>query len=56
VPVRWKDQLPEEERMSERSGVQPSSGWNVAAIEPDNVQTRYRVDGAPAWLATIKRI
>ena len=28
----------------------------VAAIEPDRVQTRYHDDGAPAWLATIKRI
>jgi ubiquinone/menaquinone biosynthesis C-methylase UbiE len=35
----------------------PSSGWNVAAIEPDRVLTRYHNDnGAPAWFATIKRI
>jgi SAM-dependent methyltransferase len=32
------------------------SGWNVAAIEPDRVQTRYHANGAPAWLATIQRI
>jgi hypothetical protein len=32
------------------------SGWNVAAIKPDRVQTRYHDDGAPAWFATIKRI
>ena len=32
------------------------NGWNVAAIEPDRVQTRLHDDGAPAWLATIKRI
>ena len=32
------------------------SGWNVAAIEPDRVQTRYHDDGAPAWLTTIKRL
>jgi len=31
-------------------------GWNVAAIEPDRLQTRFRDVGAPAWLATIKRI
>ncbi len=31
------------------------SGWSVAAIEADRVQTRYHVDGAPAWLATLKR-
>jgi hypothetical protein len=34
----------------------PSNGWNVAAIEPDRIQTRYHNDGAPAWFATIKRI
>jgi SAM-dependent methyltransferase len=34
----------------------PSSGWDVVAIEPDRVQTRCHDDGAPAWLATIKRI
>jgi SAM-dependent methyltransferase len=33
-----------------------SAGWNVAAIEPDRVQTRFHDDGAPAWLATIRRI
>jgi SAM-dependent methyltransferase len=33
----------------------PSSGWNIAAIEPDRGQTRYQDDGAPAWLATLKR-
>ena len=32
------------------------SGWNVSAIEPTLVQTRYHDDGAPAWLATIRRI
>jgi SAM-dependent methyltransferase len=35
----------------------PDSGWTVAAIEPDRVQTRFHdANGAPAWLATIKRI
>ena len=35
----------------------PGTGWNVTAIEPDRVQTRFHDDnGAPAWLATIKRI
>jgi SAM-dependent methyltransferase len=33
------------------------SGWSVAAVEPDRAQTRFHdADGAPAWLATIKRI
>jgi SAM-dependent methyltransferase len=38
-------------------GVQPRRGWNAAAVEPDGVRTRYHDDdGAPAWLATIRRI
>jgi len=33
------------------------SGWNVAAVEPDRIQTRFHGDdGAPAWLATVNRI
>ena len=39
-----------------RAAFSPSAGWNVAAIEPDRVQTRYHADGAPAWFVTIKRI
>jgi SAM-dependent methyltransferase len=40
-----------------RAAFSPGSGWNVAAIQPDRVQTRYHDDnGAPAWLATIIRI
>jgi SAM-dependent methyltransferase len=39
-----------------RAAFNPSTGWNLAAIEADRVQTRYHDDGAPAWLATIKRI
>jgi SAM-dependent methyltransferase len=38
-----------------RAACDPSKGWKVAAIEPDLVQTRFHDDGAPAWLATIKR-
>ena len=30
--------------------------WDVLAIEPDRVQTRFHDNGAPAWLATIRRI
>lgn len=33
----------------------PSTEWNVVAIEPERIQTRFHHDGAPAWLATIKR-
>jgi hypothetical protein len=39
-----------------RGAFNPSNGWNVAAIEPDLIQTRYHDDGAAAWFATIKRI
>jgi len=38
---------------NERTG----TGWNIVAIAPDRVHTRFHGDkGAPAWLATIKRI
>ncbi len=39
-----------------RAAFNPGSSWNIAAIEPAKVQTRYHDDGAPAWLATIKRL
>ena len=39
-----------------RAAFQPSNGWNVTAVEPDRIQTRYHDSGAPAWLATIQRI
>jgi SAM-dependent methyltransferase len=39
-----------------RAAFNPSNEWNVAAIEPDRIQTRFHDNGAPAWLATIKRI
>jgi SAM-dependent methyltransferase len=39
-----------------RAAFNPGSGWNVATIEPDRIQTRFHDNGASAWLATIKRI
>ena len=40
-----------------RAAFNPSSGWNIAAIEAERLQTRFHGEGgAPAWLATIKRI
>jgi SAM-dependent methyltransferase len=39
-----------------RAAFNAGSGWNVVAIEPDKVQTRYHDDGAPAWFSTIKRV
>jgi SAM-dependent methyltransferase len=43
-------------RQELRAAFNPGRGWNVAAIEPDRIETRFHDDGAPAWLATIKRI
>jgi ubiquinone/menaquinone biosynthesis C-methylase UbiE len=32
-------------------------GWEITAITPNRIRTRYHdADGAPAWLATIRRI
>jgi SAM-dependent methyltransferase len=39
-----------------RAAFNPGNGWNVAAIKPERIQTRFHDDGAPAWFATIKRI
>jgi len=30
-------------------------GWNIIAIEPERLQTRFHEHGVAAWLATIKR-
>ncbi len=35
----------------------PGAGWKIAAIEPERVRTRYHDEnGAPAWLATVKKV
>jgi ubiquinone/menaquinone biosynthesis C-methylase UbiE len=40
-----------------RAAFNPTTGWQIAAIEADRVHTTFHGDdGAPAWLATIKRI
>jgi SAM-dependent methyltransferase len=39
-----------------RAAFDSKSGWRVAAIEPDRIETRFHEHGAPAWFATIKRI
>lgn len=39
-----------------RAAFSRSVGWNVDAIQPSRLQTRYHDDGAPAWLATMTRI
>lgn len=40
-----------------RAAFGPSSGWEVIALRPDRVLTRmHDENGAPAWVATIKRV
>lgn len=39
-----------------RASFNRDAGWTIAAIEAERIQTRYHESGAPAWLATIKRI
>jgi SAM-dependent methyltransferase len=39
-----------------RAAFNSNAGWNIVAIGSDRVQTRFHDDGAPGWLATIKRI
>ncbi|WP_158884889.1 class I SAM-dependent methyltransferase [Amycolatopsis anabasis] len=38
-----------------RAAFGPGTGWAVAAVEPDRIQTTFHDDGAPAWFATIER-
>jgi SAM-dependent methyltransferase len=39
-----------------RTAFNPGTGWNIKALEPALVQTRFHDNGAPAWLATVQRI
>jgi ubiquinone/menaquinone biosynthesis C-methylase UbiE len=39
-----------------RAAFIPSTGWNVAAIVADRIQTTFHDNGAPAWFASIKRL
>jgi SAM-dependent methyltransferase len=40
-----------------RAAFGPGTGWDVVALAPDRVQTLFHGDdGAPAWLATIRRV
>jgi len=40
-----------------RAGFHSSSGWHVAVLESERIHTRFHgQQGAPAWLATIKRL
>jgi SAM-dependent methyltransferase len=39
-----------------RGAFEGSGGWSVASVSPDRIQTRFDAQGAPAWLARIKRV
>ena len=40
-----------------RAAFNAGTGWNILTIEPERVMTRFHGEhGAPAWLATVKRI
>jgi SAM-dependent methyltransferase len=43
-------------RQELRAAFNPGTGWDIADLQPDRVQTRFHDDGAPAWLTTIRRI
>ncbi len=52
------DTVPGPRRISQeelRAAFSPSNGWNVTAVEPNRIQTRFHDGGASAWLATIRR-
>jgi hypothetical protein len=39
-----------------RAAFTAGNGWVVTAIRPERVLTRFHDDGAPGWLATMRRI
>jgi SAM-dependent methyltransferase len=39
-----------------RAAFDPRAGWEVAAIEPDRLRTRFHDGGAPAWFTTVTRV
>jgi SAM-dependent methyltransferase len=39
-----------------RAAFSPGNGWNIIAIEPERIETRYHANGVSAWLVTVKRI
>jgi SAM-dependent methyltransferase len=38
-----------------RAAFAPRTGWHVAAVAPERIETTFHDGGAPAWLATIER-
>ncbi|MBJ8345483.1 class I SAM-dependent methyltransferase [Antrihabitans sp. YC2-6] len=39
-----------------RASFSAGAGWNVEALAPDRIHTRFHENGAPGWLARIKRV
>ncbi len=39
-----------------RAAFNARTGWGLAAVDPDRLETRFHGNGAPAWCATAKRI
>jgi SAM-dependent methyltransferase len=39
-----------------RTAFHAGAGWNVVAIKPERIETRFHENGVSAWLATMKRI
>lgn len=39
-----------------RAAFTDGSGWRVASMSPDRLETRFHAHGAPAWLARIQRV
>jgi SAM-dependent methyltransferase len=39
-----------------RAAFTRSSGWSIASVSPDRIQTRFEVPYVPAWLTQIERI
>jgi SAM-dependent methyltransferase len=39
-----------------RAAFSSVNGWNLIAIEPERIETRFHANGVLAWLVTIKRI
>jgi SAM-dependent methyltransferase len=39
-----------------RAAFRRTSGWSVASVGPDRIETRFDARGTPAWLAKIERV
>jgi SAM-dependent methyltransferase len=39
-----------------KSAFNAGTGWDIVSIEPDRIATRFHDNGAPAWVARVKRL